>query len=166
MNGQIAALDRRIAELTPKHPEAYLFAGLPGAGPALLPRLSVAFGTERDRFQSAAELAAYSGIAPVSRQSGQSKAVVFRRACPPFYGRPFRSSPPARDANPLGRAPSTSSKETKARATIPAVRALAFKWIRILFRCWKDRTPYDEARYVRCLQQRLEFLHIFRRQQR
>ena len=23
-----------------------------------------------------------------------------------------------------------------------AVRALAFKWIRILFRCWQERTPY------------------------
>ena len=35
-----------------------------------------------------------------------------------------------------------------------AVRALAFKWIRVLFRCWKDRTPYDETRYLRHLQQR------------
>ena len=35
-----------------------------------------------------------------------------------------------------------------------AVRALAFKWIRILWRCWMDRTPYDDARYVRALAQR------------
>ena len=28
-----------------------------------------------------------------------------------------------------------------------AVRALAFKWIRILYRCWKTRTPYNEDRY-------------------
>lgn len=35
-----------------------------------------------------------------------------------------------------------------------AVRALAFRWIRILFRCWKDRTPYDEARYLEVLQRR------------
>lgn len=26
-----------------------------------------------------------------------------------------------------------------------AVRALAFKWLRILHRCWMDRKPYDEA---------------------
>jgi len=32
-----------------------------------------------------------------------------------------------------------------------AVRSLAFKWIRILFRCWKDRTPYDEAKYLQAL---------------
>jgi hypothetical protein len=24
-----------------------------------------------------------------------------------------------------------------------AVRSLAFKWIRITFRCWQDRKPYD-----------------------
>ena len=35
-----------------------------------------------------------------------------------------------------------------------ALRALAFKWIRIIFRCWKDRTPYDEAKYCQSLQLR------------
>ena len=35
-----------------------------------------------------------------------------------------------------------------------ALRALAFKWIRILHRGWTDRTPYDEARYLLALQKR------------
>jgi hypothetical protein len=34
------------------------------------------------------------------------------------------------------------------------VRALAFKWIRILFRCWQEKTPYDEAVYLMALQKR------------
>ena len=34
------------------------------------------------------------------------------------------------------------------------VRALAFKWIRILFRCWKDRTPYDDNKYMEILKRR------------
>lgn len=29
-----------------------------------------------------------------------------------------------------------------------AMRSLAFKWIRILFRCWKNREAYDEAKYL------------------
>jgi hypothetical protein len=33
-----------------------------------------------------------------------------------------------------------------------ALRSLAFKWIRILFRCRQDRTPYDEAAYLLALQ--------------
>ena len=32
-----------------------------------------------------------------------------------------------------------------------AIRALAFKWIRIMHACWKNKTPYDEARYLKCL---------------
>ena len=35
-----------------------------------------------------------------------------------------------------------------------AVRALAFKWIRIVFRCWQTRTPYDESVYLAALQRR------------
>ena len=35
-----------------------------------------------------------------------------------------------------------------------AIRALAFKWIRILFRCWQDQVPYDEAKYLLALHQK------------
>jgi hypothetical protein len=34
------------------------------------------------------------------------------------------------------------------------VRALAFKWIRILYRCWQTRTPYDETTYLNALKRR------------
>lgn len=35
-----------------------------------------------------------------------------------------------------------------------AVRALAFKWIRILCRCWQTHTPYNEAVYLNALNRR------------
>lgn len=35
-----------------------------------------------------------------------------------------------------------------------AVRALAFKWIRILYRCWQTRTLYDETTYLNTLMKR------------
>ncbi|MNL41669.1 hypothetical protein D3C87_1640900 [compost metagenome] len=35
-----------------------------------------------------------------------------------------------------------------------AVRALAFKWIRILYRCWQTRTLYDETTYLNALRKR------------
>ena len=35
-----------------------------------------------------------------------------------------------------------------------AARALAFKWIRILSRCWQDHTLYDESTYLQALTQR------------
>ena len=34
------------------------------------------------------------------------------------------------------------------------LRALAFKWVRVLWKCWKDHTPYDEARYLKQLERR------------
>jgi hypothetical protein len=42
----------------------------------------------------------------------------------------------------------------KGKAHQAAVRALAFKWIRVLYRCWQDRTPYDEATYLQALHRR------------
>ena len=33
------------------------------------------------------------------------------------------------------------------------IRALAFKWIRVLFRCWVNRT-HNESRYLAALQKR------------
>ena len=35
-----------------------------------------------------------------------------------------------------------------------AIRALAFKWIRIMYRCWKERQPYDEAKYLLSLKKK------------
>jgi len=40
----------------------------------------------------------------------------------------------------------------KGKSHHSAVRALAFKWIRILYACWKANQPYDESRYLRALQ--------------
>ena len=34
------------------------------------------------------------------------------------------------------------------------LRALAGKWIRVLWKCWQTRTPYDEAAYLRQLARR------------
>ena len=41
------------------------------------------------------------------------------------------------------------SQKGKKHAVI--IRALAFKWIRILWKCWQERTAYHEARYLKQL---------------
>jgi transposase len=154
LNTSIASLDRHLAERFSQHPEADLFAGLPGAGPVLLPRLLVAFGTRRERFQSASELAAYSGIAPVTRQSGKSKSVHFRRACSLFLRQTFHEFAAHSVAKSQWARQFYDQQREKGKRHHAVVRSLAFKWIRILFRCWKDHTPYDEARYLEALQRR------------
>jgi hypothetical protein len=42
-----------------------------------------------------------------------------------------------------------------------SVRALAFKWIRIIWKCWQTRTPYDEARHLECLRKKRSPLPAF-----
>jgi len=54
------------------HSDGALFGSLPGAGQALVPRMMAAFGTRRERYQSAYEMQCYSGIAPITEASGNS----------------------------------------------------------------------------------------------
>ncbi len=46
------------------------------------------------------------------------------------------------------------SQKAKGKSHHWAVRSLAYKWIRIISRCWQTRTNYDEARYVECLRKK------------
>lgn len=151
LNSNIARLDRSIAAAESAHPDAALFAGLPGAGPALRPRLMVAFGTQRERYGSAAELQSYSGIAPVTEQSGRSKLVRFRRSCPKFLRQTFHEFASHSIARSGWARAFYDLQIRRGKHHHAAVRALAAKWIRILFRCWKDRTPYDEQTYLLAL---------------
>jgi hypothetical protein len=46
-----------------------------------------------------------------------------------------------------------SAQRRKGKGHAVALRALAFKWIRIIWKCWQTHTPYDEARYLAQLRQ-------------
>ena len=150
----LAQLDQVLAAAFADYPEASLFESLPGAGAVMAPRLSVLFGTDRRRWLSAKELQTYYGIAPVIEQSGRQKWVHWRWNAPCFArqslvewaGLSVKFSSWAKAYYQQQKA------RRKPHATI--VRGLAFKWLRILWRCWQDRQPYDEARYISRLQQR------------
>jgi transposase len=150
----IAALDRQIAAIAAVHPELPIVASLPGAGAALEPRLIAALGTQRERLGSASELQALSGIAPVERCSGQSEWIHFRWACPKFLRQTFHEWAGHSIAQSRWAKAYYDAQIAKNKGHHAAVRALAFKWQRILFRCWKDRQPYDEKRYIEALRRR------------
>ena len=152
LNATIAEYDREIEALVGQHPDAKLFASFDGAGDALVPRLVAAFGTDRQRFASAAELQQLSGIAPVQLRSGKSCVVRMRQACPKFLRQTFHEF--ARCSLLCCRWAQAyhAMLRSKGHGYHSAIRALAFKWIRILFRCWQTRQPYDDARHLRQLQ--------------
>ena len=150
----IKLYDTQIAELAPRHPDFALFDALPGAGPSLAPRLLVAFGEQRDRFNSAAELQRYAGIAPVTERSGKKCWVHWRWQCSTFLRQTFVEWAAQTINKSFWAGAYYQQQRDKGCSYNAAVRALAFKWIRILYRCWQTRTPYDEAIYLKALKRR------------
>ena len=149
----IALIEQSIAEAFAAHPEATLFQGLPGAGPATAARLLVAFGTDRSRYPDACSLQKYAGIAPVKEKSGRQLWIHWRWNAPKFLRQTFvewagQSVPKCAWAKAYYQQQRAAGKHHQA-----TLRALAFKWIRILWRCWQDRVPYDDARYLASLRQ-------------
>jgi transposase len=151
----LGAFDQQLAAAYAAHPDRELFASLPGAGAVLGPRLLASLGSQRDRFgQSAAQLQCYTGIAPVTKRSGGSCRIHRRYLCPKFHRQSFHEY--AKESILWSRwaAAYYLQQRSKGAAHHTAVRGLAFKWQRIIWRCWQDHRPYDEARYEAALRQR------------
>ena len=158
----IQRFDEEIAALASKHADYPLFSALPGAGPQLAPRLLAAFGEQRERFKNAAELQRYAGIAPVTERSGKKHWVHWRWQCPTFLRQTFVEWAAQTINKSFWAGAFYSQQRAKGCSHQAALRALAFKWIRILYRCWATRTPYNEAVYLRALERRgSPLLHQF-----
>jgi transposase len=147
-------LDEEIEKLCTKLPDHKIFAALPGAGKVLSARLLAAFGEQRERFPTAAALQMYVGVAPVTVRSGASHRVHWRWACPKFQRQTFIEW--TAQTIPKSFWAKTFYEKQKERGVShnAAIRALAFKWIRVLWRCWVEQTPYDESRYLGVLLKR------------
>ena len=154
----IAHYDQKIAQLFEAHPDRFLFDNLPGAGPVLAPRLLSAWGSDPNRWDSAQEIATLYGIAPVRRasgkRSGKKASVHFRQACPKFLRQSFHEFAGCSIRYCDWAKALYEAQRAQGKGHHVAVRAVAFKWIRVLFACCKQRTPYDPQRYLHALQQR------------
>lgn len=151
LNQGIEQYDAQLATLMQDHPDANIFQALPGAGPAMAPRLLAAMGSDRQRLTSAQEVQQLSGIAPVTRQSGKSRVVRRRWAASKFLRQTFHEFAAHSIKHSAWAKAYYDMMRARGNNYQAAVRALAFKWIRIIFRCWKDRTLYDEMTYAASL---------------
>ena len=147
----IKEFERQIAEVFANHPDREIFASLPGAGPVLAPRLLAALGADRERFESADSLHRYSGIAPVTKQSGNKRHVHRRYLCPKFERQSFHEYAKESVLWCRWAAAYYLDQRSKGKPHHTAVRALAFKWQRIIWRCWQSRTPYSDQQYEKAL---------------
>jgi transposase len=150
----VAGLEQEIAQAFAAHPEADLFRELPGAGKVLAPRLLVALGTDRSRFASATELLCYSGIAPVREKSGRSVWTHWRWNAPWFLRQTFIEWAGQSTLYCAWAKAYYEQQKKKGKRHWAIVRALAFKWIRILWKCWSTRKPYVESQYLAALTRR------------
>lgn len=138
----IENFDAQLAATTAKHEDARLFASIPGAGACLVPRLIAAFGSQRELWGRAEALASWSGVAPVIKQSGKMRSVHSRHQRPRFV----RQGSIELASCTLKYCPWVMAFYTERQAKgwkhNRTPRAIAYKWVRILWRMWKDRKTY------------------------
>jgi transposase len=153
LHSSIRQLEEKIEQAMDAHPDGRIFRSFPGAGPALAPRLLAAFGTRRERFESAEEVAQFHGIAPVVIQSGHSRLTRLRKRCPKYGRQTFHENAAcAAKSEPWARGFYQACRERNQDKHHQACRSLAFKLIRIYYACWKNRTEYRPETYLKALE--------------
>jgi transposase len=140
---QIAAISARIEHEVAQLPDGQLIMSFPRAGRICAAQILAELGSVRDRFPSDALLAAEAGLAPLTYESGKSRSVCFRWACNHrlrraltcFADNSRRASRWAEDVYQRARQRGCDHPH--------AIRILGRAWLRVLWRAWTDRKPYD-----------------------
>lgn len=153
-NKHIACFETQIATIFAAHENNALFAELPGAGKVLAPRLAVAFGTDRLRYPDAASFQKYSGVAPVREKSGGQLWTHWRWQAPVFVRQSLVEWAGQTVVWCSWAKRYYERMKAKGKKHHVILRALAFKWVRILWKCWKTNTAYNEAVYLKALEKR------------
>jgi hypothetical protein len=144
----IKGYDCEIKRLVQQHRDYAVVERPPGTSYNTRARLIASLGDDRSRYENVESLQAACGIAPITTQSGQSRYVNARWACTEFMKQTFH------EFAGLSLSKCTWAKRyyeqmiAKGKSKQMARRALAYKWIRIIYRCWQTHQPYDESHYM------------------
>jgi len=144
------AAQRVLTQVFQQHPDAHIYASLPGAGKLLAPALLSKFRDHRGRFPSPSVAQAVAGTCPVTIKSGKrKKRIQFRRAC----DREFRYFITQFARCSIKEAPWAAAYFhtvlPRCDKATQAYRCLANRWIAIIWRLWMDQVEYDEAVHLR-----------------
>ncbi len=122
---------------------------LPGAATGTtIPWLVAEIGDAPGRWGAAAELQGTGGTVPCTRQSGKYKAVLFRFGCNKWlrtaaHQLAWISLPKCEWARAY-----YDRHRAQGHSHHHALRALAAKWLKICFACWRRQVPYDETYHL------------------
>lgn len=147
----IHTYDLEIRTLFEQMPDAAIFNSLPGTGPCLAPRLLAAIGDDRERFSTAQQLQNFAGLSPVTERSGKKSWVHWRWQCSKFVRQSFVEWAAKSVHQSYWAGLYYQQQREKGKSHQSAVRSLAYKWTRIVFKCWKSKQLYDESKYLKSL---------------
>ena len=148
LNQSVKEYDAEIKRLVRTHADYQIFASLPGTADNTQARMIAALGDDRSRFTSANALQCAAGIAPVTTQSGKSRYVSSRWACSKFMKQTFHEFAGLSLVKCRWAKAYYDGLLRKGKSPQMARRSLAYKWIRIIYRCWQTHEAYDDARYT------------------
>ena len=135
----IERFDIEIKAIYKQQNDRNIFSSFPGAGPQLAPqlapRLLVAFGSHRSRFEHASEMQKYAGIAPVTERSGKKEWIHWRYSCSKFIRQTFVEWAGLSVRYSFWAKAYYKQQESRGKPHNTIIRSLAFKWIRIAFKC-------------------------------
>jgi transposase len=147
LNTSIKDLDRSVIAHLGEHPDSEIFTSLPRSGQISAAQVLAEWGDCRDAYTGPDAVAALSGIVPVTKASGKHRTVSFRWAC----NKRFRAAITLWADNSRHASPWAAKLYADAIARgcdhPHAIRVLARAWVRVIWRCWIDRAPYDPTRH-------------------
>ena len=145
---QIAELTRRIERFVESLPDGQIIMSFPRAGHVCAAQILAELGDVRERFPSMEQLAVEAGAVPVTYQSGKTRSVAFRWACNHRLRQAITClADNSRHANDWARGIYTAAR-ARGCDHPHAVRILARAWLRVIWRAWTDRKPYDPALHL------------------
>jgi len=144
---QIRLLSSRIEHHVASLDDGQILMSFPRAGRICAAQILAELGSVRERFTTDAQLAAEAGVAPVTYESGKSKAVTFRWAC----NHRLRAALTCLADNSRHASDWAAHVYAKAKARgcdhPHAIRILARAWLRVIWRAWTDRKTYDPTQH-------------------
>ena len=144
---QIRLLSSRIEHQVASLEDGRILMSFPRAGRICAAQILAELGSVRERFDCDERLAAEAGVTPVTYASGKSKSVAFRWAC----NHRLRAAITCLADNSRHANAWAADVYAKAKARgcdhPHAIRILARAWLRVIWRAWTDRQPYDPTRH-------------------
>lgn len=149
--GILTSYRQEIEALFGQHIDAEVFASLPGAGVKIAPRMLTHFGSDHTRYSDATGLQALSGTVPITKKSGDGGGPKFRWACQKgFRNTMFLFAFQSITRSLWARAYYDRARQ-RGKSHPKALRSLGAKWLKIIYRMWVERKPYDERIYIASL---------------